>query len=103
MSLFPVRVNVSYLRKTIPHRCVKCEQRRTLTQLWERYQRPPACRGCGYYRLYACRDRLPGRWGGKHKCQCGGYHFPHRKGSRFCEANPRVAEHTAGRADRVGV
>ena len=31
-------------------------------------------------------------------CQCGGYHYPHRPGSPFCEHNPRSAYYHALRA-----
>lgn len=29
------------------------------------------------------------------KCQCGGYHFPHRKGSGACVHSPRAAYYVA--------
>ena len=32
-------------------------------------------------------------------CTCGGYHYPHRPGSPFCEQNPRSAYYHALRAD----
>jgi hypothetical protein len=31
-------------------------------------------------------------------CTCGGYHYAHRPGSPFCEANPNAAWHHAWRA-----
>jgi hypothetical protein len=30
-------------------------------------------------------------------CQCGGYHFPHRSGSAFCEANANCFPNRASR------
>ena len=87
--------------RRMPHRCVKCGARRTLPKLWSRYQRPPACRMCGYYRLYPCKDRLASRWGRKHKCDCGGYWFFHRKGSKYCHHNKDAEKHHAERVDNV--
>lgn len=83
----------------MPHRCVKCEARRTLPKLWTDYQRPPRGQVCGYYRLYPCQDRLAHRWGRVKACNCGGYWFKHRKGSRFCYENPNAEKHWIERAD----
>lgn len=91
---------MSYPRRTFPHRCVKCEARRTLQKLWSRYTVKPRCQVCGYYRLYPCRDRLPSRWGRRHLCGCEGYHFKHRRRSKYCEHHPKAAEHHAERRDR---
>lgn len=83
----------------MPHRCVKCEARRTLPKLWTEYIRPPKCRVCGYHRLYPCRDRLAHRHGRLKACNCSGYHFRHRKGSKFCEFNPNFEQHCIERAE----
>lgn len=80
----------NYWRR-LPHRCVKCKTRRTLVQLWSLYLRPPKCNACGYHRLKPCFDRL--HTGRRFKCNCTGYHFPHRRGSKFCDHNERHAEH----------
>lgn len=92
---------MSYARKTRPHRCVKCEARRTLAKLWSEYDRKPRCHACGYYRLYFCKDRMPSRWGRKLACNCGGYHHRHRKGSKFCEFNPNVDKHVEERYEAI--
>lgn len=97
-------------------RCSKCDHRRTLPRKPESYLRLPRCRGCGRrmtldgkptpgtrqspslvarYRVDKYRHQVeraggrryqkpcnPGRGG------CSGYHFPHRRGSLFCEHNP---------------
>jgi len=39
------------------------------------------------------------RRGKQQKCNCGGYHFPHRRGSKYCELNPHYAEHWTERHD----
>jgi len=39
------------------------------------------------------------RASGHKLCQCGGYHYPHRPGSPFCDANPMAP---ALRASREG-
>lgn len=36
---------------------------------------------------------------GRLVCDCGGYHFPHRKGGGACEHSPRVEYYLALRAD----
>jgi hypothetical protein len=84
----------------MPHRCVRCEARKTLSRLWTEYLRPPKCGVCGYPRLYPCPDRLASKWGRKHGCNCGGYHFKHRKGSKFCHENPNVEQHYIEREAR---
>lgn len=83
----------------MPHvRCRACRARRTLTRNPEEYYRIPPCRRCGKrnwgldtYRSKHERGSKP-RTG---RCypgrdSCGGYHFPHRKGSGFCDHNPNV-------------
>lgn len=77
--------------RRLPHRCCRCQARRTLARRWSLYIRPPKCRVCGYARLKPCFDRL--KQVRRQRCKCEGYHFPHRRGSRFCEHNPQYAEH----------
>jgi len=50
----------------------------------EQYLRPPRCRQCGKkdtLRVDKWANSRPWR---KYKCQCAGYWFPHRRGSKFC-------------------
>lgn len=77
------------MRRTVPCRCWRCNGRRTLSRHPSLYVRAPRCRACGTPSLYVCRDRLPDRWGRRLGCNCGGYHFKHRRGSKYCEFNPR--------------
>ena len=57
-------------------RCPECRSRRTTYQAMQQH------------------IKLTG-----HKlCGCGGYHYPHRPGSPFCESNPRSAYYLALRA-----
>ena len=79
------------IRKSVPCRCSRCNKRRTLAKHPDLYLREPKCRACGF-RLYICKDRLPSRHGWKHKCNYGGWWFPHRKGSGFCWENPRAEQ-----------
>lgn len=83
----------------MPHRCIKCGHRKTLSRLWSLYDRKPKCEVCGYRRLTPCRDRLPGRWGRKYKCGCSGYWFIHRKGSKYCDHNPNAERHWTERGE----
>lgn len=66
-----------------PYRCRRrsCSARRTLRKKLEQYVREPKCRECGgELRL----DRWKMKDHKKAKCTCDGYHFPHRKGSKWC-------------------
>lgn len=89
-------------------RCRWCRARRTLARHPDEYTRVPKCRRCrgaerhndGQQLYYVDRYRAraergkgakaalcyPGRGG------CNGYHFPHRRGSRFCDHNPKLTE-----------
>lgn len=86
------------------YRCSKCRGRNRLRRKPEEYKRLPPCARCGSkmtayplgrnqphyvldrYRIYRERGPkvtcVPGRSG------CNGYHFPHRRGSRWCVDNP---------------
>lgn len=91
-------------------RCSKCRGRSVLARKPGDYIRLPRCRHCGrkmvadpvslrqphYYvdRYRARQERgrhapkpcRPGRGG------CNGYHFPHRRGSRWCFHNPNLTD-----------
>jgi len=70
----------------IPHRCSdnSCQAGVSLPKRWQDYKKPPTCKTCGYYRLRVDTYRLRVERK-KNKCNCDGYHFPHRKGSKWCE------------------
>lgn len=69
----------------MPHaRCSRCEARRTLARKPHEYIRPPRCRRCGANRYRLDVYRQTGRTG------CTGYHFPHRRGSKFCIFNKKL-------------
>jgi hypothetical protein len=85
-----------------PHRCSKCNHRKTLRKKWADYVRPPKCEECGHKQLYLCRDRMAARWGRKHKCLCGGYEFMHRKGSKYCYHSKQADRHQIERRDGPG-
>lgn len=103
----------------MPHaRCSKCRGRRTLTQHPDEYRRPPRCGRCGtpmvahpvsrlepHWTVDKYRSRVernsrvtpicyPGRGG------CGGYSFPHRRGSGYCWHNPNLTDEDLQRRDR---
>lgn len=59
-------------------RCVKCDARRMLNRKPKDYIQPPRCKRCGHNRYYLVPPR-----GGK-ICDCGGYWFKHRAGSKWC-------------------
>lgn len=73
-----------------PSRCTKCGTRRTLHKQFKYYVRPPTCKKCGHRRFYL--DRWMLRRGREQKCNCTGYHFPHRKASKWCYENPLLEQ-----------
>lgn len=73
-----------------PCRCTKCQTRKTLHKPFRYYVRPPKCPKCGNKKWYLYRWML--RRGREQKCNCTGYHFPHRKGSKWCWENPMLEE-----------
>ena len=70
----------------LPHRCTRCEARHTFSRKWNTFERVKICRNCGHRRFFV--DKWMLRRGRQQKCNCGGYWFPHRKGSKFCYENP---------------
>src|SRR6185503_651664 len=65
-------------------RCRRCETRRVLAKHPDEYRRQPTC-ACG------ARDWRTDAWMNKRDtsargmgCTCNGYHFTHRRGSRYC-------------------
>jgi hypothetical protein len=65
----------------------KCKARRTLPRRIEEYTIAPRCRACGGTALRWDRDRALVHMQRK-PCQCDGYAFLHRKGSKFCVHSP---------------
>ncbi len=74
-----------------PHRCSRCEKRHTFSRKWNQFVRLKRCWFCGNKRFYV--DRWMQRRGRQQRCNCLGYWFPHRKGSKFCESNANYHEH----------
>jgi len=71
------------------YRCsdrANCGARKTLKRLIETYVRPPKCPGCHKHKLMLDPSvkRQRKKWD---TCCCGGYPFPHRKGSFWCVHN----------------
>lgn len=90
---------MTYLR----YKCSTCGTRRSTPELLAKHKK----KGCGGFRCPECRtwratykamqDHIK-----KHKhfpCTCGGYHYKHRRGSPYCEHNPRAAFLHAARAE----
>jgi len=65
------------------HRCSRCGKRRALKRLMKDYIRPPACAACGNRRYN--HDLNQERRNALAVCRCEGYHFTHRRGSKWCE------------------
>lgn len=85
-------------------RCRHCATRQTKPRAPEDYITAPVCRHCKR-KWYQPRNlgknvtcsRIPALkvdpWANKrswrkHTCRCDGYHFAHRRGSRWCYENP---------------
>lgn len=75
------------------YRCSCCRTRNTFNKPLTEYVRPRRCWSCGHRSFYVDRERMT-----RLSCQCGGYHHPHRPGSRMCEQHPLVDAHRAKRA-----
>lgn len=80
-----------------PCRCRRkaCQARQTIRWRPESYVRPPKCRRCGKGLLRVDGWRQAHERHSKTTCRpdrsgCQGYHFPHRRGSRWCDHNPAL-------------
>ena len=76
----------------------KCVGRRVLSMLPGEYIRPPKCPHCGGTRWYL--DEQIVRRHARERCDCGGLHFTHRRGSRFCHHHPNVEHDHSGRYEK---
>lgn len=83
----PIRVRPN--GKTYQRKTVQCGQRKTLAKHPDDYIRLPKCPACG------AQNWMIDKWRLKHEvrgngdvCRCGGYHFQHRKGSKYCYEHP---------------
>lgn len=78
-----------------------CFARRTLAKAPADYSAPrymPLCHYCGARKWFVDKWRARHEvWGNGNTCDCGGYHFPHRKGSKFCYHNPNAEQHHTAR------
>ena len=73
-----------------PHRCPHCGKRSYFKMWLDEYIRPPKCKHCPSKKLYMLKaeykeQRIRNK---KDVCYCDGYHFPHRKASKYCIHNP---------------
>lgn len=67
-----------------PHRCLICNARRSLCRKLSEYTIVPRCKTCGSRNYYLDKWRMKNEMGIKPSCDCGAYHFRHRKGSGYC-------------------
>lgn len=93
---------------TIPVRCFNriggtvCFTRRSLSRPPSQYSAEryiPRCPSCGARKWMIDKYRVRRELGPRNTCYCGGYHFIHRKGSKYCEHNPN---YEANWAERLG-
>jgi ribosomal protein L32 len=92
---------------TIPCRCgnringVVCFTRRSLAKRPEHYtdrRYMPRCPNCGARMWFVDKWRLAHEiWGKGKTCNCGGYWFPHRLGSKYCYENPKAEQYHSER------
>lgn len=78
--------------KRYPCRCLKCRHRRSLNHKPDDYVRPPKCKFCGSTKWWLDTYRMKKEMDSKLTCNCGGYWFPHRKGSKFCHYHPNAEQ-----------
>lgn len=92
---------------TVPCRCltrvngVKCTQRKSLAKHPRDYKRQPECPQCHQRHWYVETYRLKKEMGYRPACECGGYHFRHRRGSKFCYYHPNAEEHHSERYEEA--
>jgi len=84
---------------TFPCRCSNCRTRRSLRRRPADYIRQPACAVCGKRNWYIDRYRIKVEMAYSRSCNCGGYHFIHRKGSKYCDHHPNVEQNQGERYD----
>lgn len=67
------------------YRCTHrgCRRRVILARPLARYQRTPKCPEC-LRPITGHEDRALKAQRRRERCGCDGYHFPHRKGSKWC-------------------
>ncbi len=72
------------------YRCTHddCRRRVILARRVEKYFRKPKCHGCGR-EITGREDRALYRQRARETCTCDGYHFPHRRGSIWCNHSAR--------------
>jgi hypothetical protein len=73
----------------------KCTGRRMLSMLPAEYLRPPKCPHCGGTRWYI--DTHTRKRHIRENCACGGLHYVHRRGTRYCYSHPDVEADHSGR------
>jgi len=62
-----------------------CRSRRSLPKMLAFYVKEPKCLACGRNTLTLDKHRMKKEVGPEaNNCFCDGYHFPHRKGSKWC-------------------
>jgi hypothetical protein len=81
-----------------------CFTRKTLAKRPEDYadrRYMPRCPGCGSRKWMVDKWRTKHEvWGNRETCNCGGYHFIHRLGSKFCYSHPKAEQHHSERYER---
>lgn len=63
-------------------RCRRCDRRKLLPMHPDDYIRKRRCLWCGGD--YRVDKWMQNRWKTYVTCNCDGYHFPHREGSKYC-------------------
>lgn len=64
---------------------VDCGTRFVLPKMIEFYSKPKGCPTCGNTNVSLDSYRMKKEANGHgDKCNCDGYHFPHRRGSKWC-------------------
>lgn len=76
------------------YRCSRCRTRNTWPRALATYVRGRRCRHCAYTRFYVDKERVR-----RKPCNCAGYHFAHRLGSRCCDAHPLHPFYRSGDED----
>lgn len=94
--------------KKYPCRCltrkngVRCNGRRSFRMKPEQYEpgRIPKCPLCAGKKWFIDKYRIRVEMAQGRTCACSGYHFMHRKGSKFCFHHPDADVFHSARYDR---
>ena len=80
-----------------------CFTRKSLAKHPRQYvevRNQPKCPSCGGRQWHVDKYRIKVELTYARSCDCGGYHFIHRKGSKYCYHHPQAEQHHTERYEK---